>query len=121
MSKLPLIAFASLMHLGIAFTIPILRCGRRCNECRIDVDGGVSLQAASSLLQMIADLSEDRRGQILPLQQMAKTEERGRIRPINLSRLVSFFFAVNSRAHKPIPPPSPVIQPFRGWPPRLSG
>ena len=76
--EVPLVALFSLVHLGVALAVLVLRRGRRSDDRGIDHCAFPQQQAAGG--EMHVDGGEDTLGQLVCFQQTAELEERSGIR-----------------------------------------
>ena len=76
-SKVPLIAFLDLVHLGVSLTLFVLGPAGRCNDGGIH--DGALLEHQALLGETGVDGGQHRRGQVVRLQQMAEAQDGGRI------------------------------------------
>lgn len=74
-AKVPLVALAGLMHLGIASVLTVLGRARRVDEGGIDK--GAFLEHQTGISQMAVDRIEDDLAQPAALQKVTKVEDRG--------------------------------------------
>jgi hypothetical protein len=76
--KVPVAAFASLFHLGVTGRTGVFGRTRRRDDGR--VHDGPRAQQQPPFFKQVADRIEDRLGQPMLLQQMAKVQYRGLVR-----------------------------------------
>lgn len=72
--EIPLVAFLGLMHFGITLALAVLRRARRGDQRSVHHRAGAQQQPL--LAQQVVDHAKDLLGQLVPLQQTAKPQNR---------------------------------------------